>query len=378
MRIASLGAFPFPVAQGSQHFTAEQAWALAAAGARVTLVCYGSGDGRALPDLELVRAPRALSPRRLRAGPSPAKPVADLALAAALARAHARQGFDAVLAHNAEAMLVALAARPFVRARLVYVAHTLWRTELPSYAPPRLEHSLAALGARLDALCARRADAVLALSAAGAHALAGDARGPVEVVPPGARPGPPPAPAEVARACEAHGLPLHGFAVYAGNVDRYQDLHELDDAAARLPEIPCVVVTHDPRGARFSTLRVVRAATPEAARLLVHGARLAVLPRRSFGGFPIKLLGYMEAGRAIVARRGVADTLVHGESAWLLPTEADAPELADGIREVFGDDALRARLGTGARAVLEERHAWPDLAARTLALLGGLPGDRRG
>jgi hypothetical protein len=60
-----------------------------------------------------VRAP--LSPRKLASGPSPAKPFADLALAASLARAHRRTPFDAVLAHNAEAALAALLVRPLLQ-----------------------------------------------------------------------------------------------------------------------------------------------------------------------------------------------------------------------------------------------------------------------
>ena len=98
MRVALLAAFPFPVPQGSQVYAAEQARALGAAGAPATLVCYGSGDGRATPDLEVVRTPAPISPRRLRAGPSPAKPFADAALGAVLVRAHRRRRFDAMAA----------------------------------------------------------------------------------------------------------------------------------------------------------------------------------------------------------------------------------------------------------------------------------------
>ncbi|RIL05485.1 MAG: hypothetical protein DCC71_10275, partial [Proteobacteria bacterium] len=85
MHLALVGAFPFPFPQGSQVFFADQARALQDAGARVTLACYGTGEGEPPRDLALVRSP--LAPRALRSGPSAGKPIADAALAATLLRA---------------------------------------------------------------------------------------------------------------------------------------------------------------------------------------------------------------------------------------------------------------------------------------------------
>ena len=99
MRLAVVAAFPFPLAQGSQIFVAEQVRALAAAGARVTLFCYGSGEGEPPEGLEIVRVPRRLSPRSLRAGPGLGKPLADAALAQRLRiipKLHFYKGISAV------------------------------------------------------------------------------------------------------------------------------------------------------------------------------------------------------------------------------------------------------------------------------------------
>src|SRR5262249_17932789 len=176
------------------------------AGARTTLFCYGRGAGPSPAGIECVRVARALSPRRTRAGPSAAKPCADVALAALVARAGRRRHFDALLAHNAEGALAALAARRAARAPVVYVAPTLWEEELGSWARPArassarpaLTRAAAALGARLDRWLAARADAVLVLCEAAARRLAPVARGPLRVIPP--RPDPPPAPARGAPA----------------------------------------------------------------------------------------------------------------------------------------------------------------------------------
>jgi glycosyltransferase involved in cell wall biosynthesis len=100
---------------------------------------------------------------------------------------------------------------------------------------------------------------------------------------------------------------------------------------------------------------------------------VAVAPRGRRGGFPIKLLNYMEAGRAIVARQGLADSLVHGTSAWLLPGSAPVAELAFALRRLADDAALAARLGAGARDALARLHDPALLARRTLQLIEALP-----
>src|SRR5262245_9486898 len=109
MRLCLVGAFPFPAARGSQHYALEQARALRAAGADVTRACYGRGDGRTLADLPLLRAPQRLGPGPLDSALAPTKAAADAALVAALVRAHRARPFDALLAHNAEAALLAFA-----------------------------------------------------------------------------------------------------------------------------------------------------------------------------------------------------------------------------------------------------------------------------
>jgi glycosyltransferase involved in cell wall biosynthesis len=182
----------------------------------------------------------------------------------------------------------------------------------------------------------------------------------------------------VASACARHRLAPDGFALYAGNLDRYQALGVLDAAAAREPGLPIVVATHDARGARFRHLRLIEVRSVEEMRGLVHGAALALLPRQSLGGFPIKLLHAMQAGSAIVARRGVADTLVHGESAWLLADDAGAADFAAAIRALAADPALRARLGSAARSALARHHAWPARAEQTLALVRAAVSRRPG
>jgi glycosyltransferase involved in cell wall biosynthesis len=366
LRVAVLGAFPFPLPQGSQVFARDQACALQRAGADVRLLCYGRGRGPAPAELALERIPGWLSPRRLRAGPSPGKPLADAALVALTLASHRRRPFEVVLAHNAEAALVALCARPLTGVPVLYVAHTLLRHELASYGPRGLRAGLDGLGRALDAWIARRADGVIALCAEAGRALAAAPGARVEVIPPGLEPGPAPGADRVARSCGRFGLEPGRYALYAGNLDAYQNLRELDLAARELAELPVIVATHATDAPPLRALRVLRVDRDEA-RELCYGAAVALLPRRHPGGFPIKLLNYLEAARPVVAYAGSAPGLEHDRSAWLVSPEQGARGLAQAVRRLLADPERARRLGQAARALLEAQHAWPELAARTLA-----------
>lgn len=396
LRLALLGAFPYPLPQGSQIFFEAQARALGRAGARCTLFTYGRGEGRPPRDLRVERASMFAAPRRMRSGPSLAKPLADAALLATWLRAARRRHFDAVLAHNAEAAAIALAARGTTSVPVVYVVHTLLGDELSAYLPDALarwpDSPLArllpaapfgraagatdALGARIDEVLTRAADGLVVLGQSARARLEPYTVAPLAVIPPGLDPAPEPEPAAVAAACHRHGLDPGRFHLYAGNLDGYQEL-DLLDAAARLQEAggPRVVVaSHDaealPDAAmRWPALRCIAVRDFAEMRALTQAAMSLLLPRRRVGGFPVKLLNYMEAARPIVAHAAVAEGLVDGQSALLLATGADADDWADALRRIEADAGLAVRLGAGARRHLEHAHAWPTLARRTLDLV---------
>jgi glycosyltransferase involved in cell wall biosynthesis len=365
LRIALIAAFPFPLPQGSQIFVRDQAIALERAGARVTLFCYGRGNGDDPPGLSIVRTPRALSPRRQRSGPSASKPFADLAIAATFARACWRAPFDVALAHNSEAALAALAARPFCRVPVVYVAHTLMGVELETFVPGALRPLAEAAGRHLDRHLAAACDGAISLSQEAHRTLAAATRGPLALIPPGFDPNPAPSPARIAAACARYGLEPGGFVLYAGNLDPYQGLDRIAVAAKHLPDVPFIVATHAARPGP-QNLRTLRLQHREEGRELTFGAGVCVLPRRAPGGFPIKLLNYMEAARPIVAHPLVAEGLIHDRSAWLLAADSDGQALAAALRMLLSDRSRAARLGAEARRSLALRHGWTDLARKTL------------
>jgi glycosyltransferase involved in cell wall biosynthesis len=103
-------------------------------------------------------------------------------------------------------------------------------------------------------------------------------------------------------------------------------------------------------------------------RALIFGSQSVVLCRRRRGGFPIKLLNYMEAQKPIIAFENIAPGFEHMTNAWLLDENADAGGLAAALRTLAHEPALRQTLGAGARELLETDHGWKQIAQRTCAL----------
>lgn len=82
-------------------------------------------------------------------------------------------------------------------------------------------------------------------------------------------------------------------------------------------------------------------------------------------GLPNTLLEAMAAGRAIVASRvaGIPDVIADGENGLLVPP-GDVAALRAALTRLAADDALRARLGSAARARAVKRHGWDRTARR--------------
>ena len=96
-------------------------------------------------------------------------------------------------------------------------------------------------------------------------------------------------------------------------------------------------------------------------RSITFGAGVALLSRRAAGGFPIKLLNYMEASRAIVARASLADPLEHDRSGWLLSDDAAPAAWAVAANALLGDPARAARLGARRAALPAVSGSMPRL-----------------
>lgn len=381
LRALHVAALPFPTPQGTQAAIARMLAASAAAGERPTLVTYEDGLGEAPAGVRHVRVAGARG-GSLRSGPSLEKLAADVVLGRALGRL-ARDA-DVVVAHHVEAALAALAAgvRP-----VLFVAHTALGPELPTYFSGVLEGPLGRAGDALDRRLCARADAVAAVSPLLARELArlsGRAVHPLPIPWPAAAPlaeAERPLAQRAARA--ALGIaPGAEVVLYAGNLDAYQGLSALGAALERLarrrPGLVFLLATEsDPLGMaqqlppRFSP-RVVRARLrTEDERALVHAAAsVAVVPRRSAGGLPVKLLDALARGVPTVAvRRALAGHALEG--AVVLAEDDDPDALAAALGAALGLSAAEradlARRGHAALATSFSEAAFVDALRRALA-----------
>ncbi|MBN2311559.1 MAG: glycosyltransferase family 4 protein [Candidatus Hydrogenedentes bacterium] len=362
LRIAVVGACPYPVPQGSQVFLRDTASALRDRGHEVHLVVYAFGRvGEEGDGLAVHRCANLPLGRRTAAGPSLAKPAYDAALVRTLRRVVREHRIDAVYAHNYEGLAVALAAR----ARpVVYQAHNAMADELPYYF--RWKWAAGRFGGRLDRWLPRRADRVIAPHAALAEYLLACGCRParVSVI----------APAVDTAAFEP---PCYGDepapVLYTGNLDGYQNLGLLAEAMgrlrARVPEARLIVATAADGGTartRFPEAEIV--ATPDFAsvrRVLATDAVVAC-PRVSWSGYPIKLLNAMAAGRPAVACRSAAHPL-DDDATGLVVDDGDAEGFAEALARLVTERGLRERLGRAAREAAGARH---DPAAAGAALEG--------
>jgi glycosyltransferase involved in cell wall biosynthesis len=347
MRIALVLAGPFPDLRGSQVLVRQLADGIRGRGHAVHLVTYGA-----------VPPPRP--------GPQLGRLARDAALTARLWRTVRRAGIDVIHAHNYEAAIAALLVGRATGRPVVYHGHNALAEELPLYFRGALGRRLAArVGRGLDSHVPRRADFCIAVTEELGEMLRrrGVADEGLACIPPAAAPG------------EAADLPAPGgsgrLVCYAGNLDGYQNLALLLRSfalvRARVPGARLVLVTHVAPDARVGPpgpgVEVVRAGSYDEVRSRLDAADVAVCPRAERSGFPMKLLNYMAAGKAIVASAGSAKGLRDGVTGRIVP-DGDEHAFASAVVELLEDPAARTRLGTAARRTVEDPRAWDAVLDR--------------
>ena len=385
-RILMIAACPFPAPQGSQVLVAGLAGALAEAGAEVWLLTYPGGVGQAPKGVShLTCGGIGLKPR-IRAGPWAGKLLLNQMLRASARWAIQAESPGVIHAHNIEALRIAAPLARAAQIPVVYGVHGLMASELPTYfgAWP-VRQAARMLGQGLDRWAARRADGFHALTQADARALRA-----LGVAPDRIHIGAPGMDVEAFDRVEprlppgislGEGRPL---IVYGGNLDGYQGLETLRRAFGRVrahkPSAGLVLASHHESGP-YGRLRRRWAGEPGAqfARIrdfgemkgLLTAADILVNPRSTPGGFPVKLLNCMAAGKPIVSCRGSAGALEDGRDA-LLVEDGDAEAFAASLLRLAEDGPLRERLGRAARQRVELEFRWEDRIKELIAFYSRL------
>ncbi len=372
LRIAVVAACPFPERRGTPVRIQRLAEGLAARGNEVHVVTYPHGGGDLAAEVVLHRVSSMGGRHRTAPGPSPGKLlVLDPLLVRGLRRVVAEHRIEVIYAHHYEGLLVGLAGRFGTSTPLVYDAHTLLESELPTYAPQVPAWVKKGLAVRLDRWLPPRADHVIAVSETIHQRLVAHTRLTEDRVTtvsngvnyrlfPVADPSGPPGRAPIV--------------VFAGNLAAYQGIDLLLQAfravlAAR-PDARLRIVTEspfEPYEARARDLGVrggidvVKAGFDQVPALLA-ASDVAVNPRLDCDGIPLKLLNYMAAAKPAVSFRGSAPGVEHRDTGWLVD-RADVPGFASGIVELLNDPALARSIGMRARRRVEVHHSWSAMSA---------------
>jgi glycosyltransferase involved in cell wall biosynthesis len=372
-RIAMIAACPMPARRGTPLRIERLTEALIARGHHVELITYHVSDDAQQLDFPVHRIFNKRVYWRMPAGPNLRKlALYDPALALKVWKVVGASQFDVMHAHHLEGLLVALPTRLRHGVPIVYDAHTMLSSELPSYGPGFARRMVSTLGRWFDGLLPRKADHVASVTndirdrLTDRHRLAPER---ISVVTNG-----------VETACfrvEAPPPQPDGYIrlIYTGTLAPYQDVDLLLEAFAvayrARPDLRLRMAISSPfepyEGlAQKLGIRGAIELIPDSFEELPHqlaDATIAVLPRMHCDGIPQKLLNYMAAGKCIVSSAGSAKLLNDGETGLIVPN-GDVQAFAAAIVRLANEPGLRERLGNAAREYVERNYSWDQAAER--------------
>lgn len=364
----TVAACPLPARRGTPIRIFRLAEALNDIGVHVEVLAYHLGETRPEPGFTLHRIDDVRWYRRMSAGPSYRKLLVDWRLARRLEQMLRSDNFDVIHAHHYEGLICALYANRNYHLPVIFDAHTLLSSELPTYSLGLPRFVKRYLGKLLDSWLPKRATHIVAVSEIIEEKLItefGLNISTISIVPNGTET------ALLSAFRRREQQPP--IILFTGNLAAYQDIDILLAAFAlirvRTPHPVLRIVTDDdftPYRKQVGALGIensVEIFSGEFENLPEHlaTATVAVNPRRVCDGVPQKLLNYMAAACPVVSFRGSARHVVHDESAWIAE-EPTATCLAHGIDELL-DNPLRAQeMGANAARIVRNELSWSRAA----------------
>ncbi|HET8649864.1 MAG TPA: glycosyltransferase family 4 protein [Gemmatimonadales bacterium] len=386
LRIAVVAACPFPERRGTPVRIQRIAEGIQRRGHQVHVVTYPYGSGELDEPVTLHRVRPAGTSYRAAPGPSISKLlVIDPLLVLMLRQVLREQQIDVIHAHHYEGLLAGAAARTGTGIPLIYDAHTLLESELPSYGRAIPGGAKRAFGALLDRKLPPLADHVISVTDRIRDTLLARTRFRPEQV------------SSISNGVECDLFDRHVAAerdparppiiVFTGNLAAYQGvdllLKAFQTVRASRPDVRLRIVTqsgfaeYEP-AARLLGIRdgidLVDTGFENVPALLAE-SDIAVNPRPGCDGIPLKLLNYMAAARPVVSFEGSAPGVEHGQTGWLVP-RGDASAFALGILTLLAAPDQAREIGRQARRYVEEHHSWDAVAERTERVYRELAGHR--
>jgi glycosyltransferase involved in cell wall biosynthesis len=378
MKLLHVYAGPFPTVQGTQALVDATCALLSQAGHEVHLLAYAHAPVSGLRSYVIHRVPDWPKVRGERSGPSLAKVALDIRLAAATRRLVRRLQPDLVHAHHYEALVACRLADPLARLPLVFHCHALLGPELETYFPGWLSRLTRLAGMTADRTLPRLSSAIGAVTPEAVSLLAKACPGtPVRLLAP-----------HLPLPCPVTTKPMGGKsslrAIYIGNLDAYQDLPLLLEGLSALPDgskahLEVLIATASDstdlkqdlqRRGLASLVRVVAHGSPGHAAALLETADIALIPRTTRGGVPIKLINALNAGVPVLADIAARDFLEHGVDATLVDMSNPAA-VAQALTTLAADPKLRQALSNRGR-LTAHRLFGPQRALQDLVALYAL------
>jgi glycosyltransferase involved in cell wall biosynthesis len=364
LKILFLAPQPFFEVRGTPLAVMAMVKALTGLGHAVDLLTYPRGADAPLEGV-VHRRSMPLPVGRVRPGPSLAKLALDVPFMAEAWWRMATGRYDVVHAVEEAAHLAAPVAR-LLRVPLV--------VDVDSSIPDQLRSSgFAARGplpwaaARLESHALRHAAAVITVCASlteGVRARAPRTRV-FQVEDPPLVDAASLDPGAAARLRRSLGMGAGQVVLYSGNLEPYQGVGLLLDAAAEVPEAWFVFMGGEPAEiealkarARAGTARLVFAGKRPPAELgsFLALADVVVSPRLQGVNTPFKVYTYLASGKPLVATRLPTHTQLLDDSMAFL-VEPTAAGLAGGIRAVLADPSEASRRADRGRALIERDYS---------------------
>ncbi len=361
-----VAACPFPARRGTPQRILQIGESLNRAGYDVHVATYHLGTTSDVPGLTLHRTRHFASYHEFAAGPNWSKLVLlDPQLVRRLARVVREQRIRVIHAHHFEGALCALLVKRWLGGvRVIYDAHTTLRHEIFDYTFFKLPRFLKKVACDiLDGGIPRWCDHVVTVSDRLRDYVIGQGvpAHKVTSVPLGvdldefhlASRG---------EARSALGLDHSPIVLYTGNLAEFQGVGQLlqlfPEVRKKVPGAKLVIVGGDQGelASRIGRLDLPTEAIlhlgdlpfPEVKRWLAAADAVA-LPREECVGFPLKLVNYMAAGKAVVAFSGSGgEALIHDKNGWLVDGH-DYAGFANGLIACLSDPSMAARLGSEAK-----------------------------
>ena len=377
-RIAMVAACPFPSSQGSQVFIKQLSEALMNCGHFVHIVTYHFGENLNVSHLNINRIPTIAHYRKFRAGPSFNKPLLDIFLTLKLLRIVKKYQIDIIHAHNYEASISGCIVRALTGVPVLFHSHGIMGEELHTYFTGKLAQFIARKSSLIiDTVVPAWANHVIALTpeAQSFFMAHGVPKGKIDHIPPGI----------YYDGCvqngssdlrSAYNIGTGPLILYTGNLDRYQNIDLLLKSfklvVNEYPDARLMILTHC-NSEKYVNLcgdagishQVVFVKDPSFAQVksFLAEARVAVVSRVASTGFPIKLLNYMAAGKAIVVFEGAAQNIEHLKDGFVAQN-GDIESFSEGIKALINNRTLCELLGKNAKNKVALLYDWNHITRR--------------